>query len=139
MRQAHQGEAVGGGWWGLFDMLRGARLTETLTFIIHSKIKGDILSERRDHTNYQLFIVRHLCCVYRSLITFGGRPRRYVSSEWRSSFEAFHFYRCAILATASSPRRHAAFAFKIKKKQALHHSLSNFSKLRKLHVNWSRK
>lgn len=57
--------------------------------IIHSKSRESSVGSE-DHTNYQLFIVCY-CCVYRSLIIFGGQPQRYGSAEWKRSFEAFHF------------------------------------------------
>ena len=75
----------------LFDILREGHVTRTNINAHNSQqIKKDSVGTE-DHTNYQLFIVCY-CCVYCSLITFGGQPQRYISSEWKSfSFEAFHF------------------------------------------------
>lgn len=106
MRQAHQ-DGVGAFWYP-------QRGTERRHINAHNsqQIKKELVGTE-DHTNYQLFSVCY-CRVYRSLITFGGRPQRYISSEWKSSFWSLSFRR-AILAAPGGPRQHAAFAFKIKR------------------------
>lgn len=83
MRQAHQDRAAAF-WYSHRNMaLRNITAHDSL------QIKKDFAGTE-DDTNYQLFIVLY-CCVYCSLIIFGGRPQQYISFKWNSSFEAFHF------------------------------------------------
>lgn len=120
MRQAHHEP---------FDILWGSQCADTLTLIICSKSRNFsvlfCLLGQRITPITQLFIVCYCCVSLQSsdIWMSATTPHRLWVEElfWSLSF------RLAILAAQSGPRQHAAFAFKIKKKRALHHFVNNLT------------